>query len=153
MRSGHPLELLSGTWRGRGEGSYPTIADFAYEEELTIIPVEGKPIARWSSTTRDAHTGEARHSESGFLRSMAGGVELVLAHSFGVVELSGGRIDGGRLELSSADLHATATSKRVDRVDRTYTFEGDSMRYTLDMAAVGMPLTHHLAATLSRAPE
>lgn len=150
MESGHPFELLAGTWRGRGEGSYPTIADFAYDEEVVIAAVVGRPVARWTSTTSDADTGEARHAESGFLRSTPGGIELVLAHSFGVVEIAHGELDGKRLLLASDDIHATATAKRVDRVERAYTLDGDSMSYAIGMAAVGVPLTHHLAATLHR---
>src|SRR5690625_4078750 len=84
MPEDHPFAALAGTWRGTGRGEYPTISDFAYSEELEIVPVPGRPQAQWCSATRDAATGEPRHAESGFVRASAHGVELVLAHSFGI---------------------------------------------------------------------
>ena len=47
---GHPFADLAATWRGAGEGEYPTIADFAYTEEPVITPC---PTAPW-------RTGAAR---------------------------------------------------------------------------------------------
>jgi hypothetical protein len=146
----HPFDLVAGTWRGEGEGSYPTIADFAYNEELVIAPVPGKPLARWASTTRDASTGEPRHAESGFLRSTPAGIEFVVAHGFGVVEVATGTLDDRGLTLSTNSLHGTPTAKLVDHVDRRYEFDGDTLRYTVSMAAVGVALTHHLSGTLRR---
>ncbi len=86
MTADHPFAALAGTWRGRGQGSYPTISDFAYTEELVVEPVPGRPVAHWRSRTREAESGEPRHAESGFLRTTDDGVELVIAHSFGIVE-------------------------------------------------------------------
>lgn len=37
-----PLSYLLGTWRGQGEGGYPTIASFSYGEELNFSPISGK---------------------------------------------------------------------------------------------------------------
>lgn len=76
MGDEHPFAALAGTWQGRGDGEYPAIADFSYTEELVVAPVPGRPVAHWRSTTRDGVTGEPRHAESGFLRSVPGGVEL-----------------------------------------------------------------------------
>jgi len=137
-------------WRGAGRGEYPTIADFAYNEEFTITPVPGRPVAFWRSATRDAATGEPKHGESGYLRSTAEGIELVIAHTFGVVEATAGTFVGGTLTLSSTGLLGTASAKQIDQVDRRYEIDGDSLRYTIAMAAVGVPLTHHLAADLQR---
>ena len=113
----HPFEVLAGEWQGRGNGSYPTIADFSYSEHLAIEPVPGKPLARWTSKTRDAATGDARHAESGFLRATPSGVEFVVAHAFGVVEVATGSIDDASLLLSSDDLHGAPTAKQIDRVE------------------------------------
>lgn len=151
MPDDHPLAALAVTWRGAGEGTYPTIADFAYTEELVITPVPGRPVAHWRSTTRDGATGEPRHAESGFLRSVAQGLELVVAHSFGVVEVAVGTFDGAVLALRSTGLLGAPSAKQIDEVERRYELEDDTLRYTIAMAAVGIPLTHHLRAELRRA--
>ena len=151
MDDHHPLAALAATWRGAGEGEYPTIADFAYTEELVITPVPDRPVAHWRSTTRDAATGEPRHAESGFLRTTTQGVELVVAHGFGIVEAAIGSFDGGVLALRSSGLLGTPSAKHVDIVERRYELDGEIMRYTIAMAAVGVPLTHHLSAELRRA--
>jgi hypothetical protein len=146
----HPFDALAGTWRGTGAGEYPTITGFAYQEELVITPVPGRPLAHWRSTTRDATTGEPRHAESGFLRATDAGPELVVAHGFGIVETGAGTFDGAVLALATSGLLGTASAKRVDAVERRYELTGETMRYTIAMAAVGLPLTHHLGAELHR---
>lgn len=149
--SDHPFAALAGTYAGRGAGEYPTIADFEYTEELVIAPVPGRTIAHWRSTTRDAASGEPRHAESGFLRAVTGGVELVVAHGFGVVETSAGALAADHLTLDSTAVGGTLTAKHVDAVARRYELDGDVLRYTIAMAAVGVPMTHHLRAELHRA--
>jgi hypothetical protein len=146
----HPFVALAGTWRGEGAGEYPTIEPFAYTEELVIAPVPGRPLAHWRSTTRDAATGEPRHAESGFLRTSPMGIELVVAHGFGVTEVAVGTFDGARLELATTGLAATPSAKRVDSVVRRYELDGSHLRYVIEMAAVGQPLTHHLRADLAQ---
>jgi hypothetical protein len=150
MAEEHPFAALAATWRGAGRGEYPTITSFEYTEEFTIAPVPGRPVAHWRSATRDAASGEPRHAESGFLRSTANGIELVVAHTFGIVEATAGSFDGGVLTLRSTGLLGTASAKQVDEVERRYEFDGDALRYTIAMAAVGVELTHHLSAELER---
>jgi len=145
----HPLAALAGTWRGGGVGEYPTIDTFDYTEELVIAPVPGRPIAHWRATTRDAE-GAPRHAESGFLRAVTGGVELVVAHVFGVVETAAGTLAADHLTLDSLAVVGTVTAKPIESVSRRYELDGDVLRYTIAMAAVGQPLTHHLRAELHR---
>lgn len=149
----HPFARLSGTWRGGGEGSYPTIAPFAYREELVVEATPGRPIAQWRSRTRDAETGEPRHAELGFLRSIGDDVELAVAHGFGIVETAVGRWRGTSLVLTSEGLLGTPSAKEVAEVERRYDLDGDVLRYTVSMAAVGVPLTHHLRGELHRDDE
>lgn len=150
MTTGHPFADWAGTWRGEGRGSYPTIADFDYLEELTITPVAGRPVAHWASRTRDAVSGEPRHAESGFLRGDPEKLELVLAHSFGLLEAATGGRAGGVVRLGCGPLPGSPGTKQVDAVRRSYEFAGDDLTYRIEMAAVGHPLTHHLAAELHR---
>ncbi|MGH9272780.1 MAG: FABP family protein [Ilumatobacteraceae bacterium] len=74
----------------------------------------------------------------------------MVAHGFGIVEVAWGSFDGGVLALRSSGLLGTVSAKHVDEVERRYEFDGDSLRYTIAMAAVGISLTHHLRAELRR---
>ncbi len=151
MADDHPFASRAGTWRGSGEGEYPTIDDFSYTEEIVVLPVPDRPLAHWRSTTKDGPTGDPRHAESGFLRSTPAGVELVVAHGFGIVEAAAGTFEAGALDLESTGLLMTGTAKHVDGVERRYVVDGGTLTYTIAMAAVGVPMTHHLRAELRRA--
>jgi THAP4-like, heme-binding beta-barrel domain len=154
LRPLHPdvgrLAMLLGTWVGEGTGSYPTTSDFAYREE-TVVSHDGKPRLSYRQCTWALDDGRPLHSETGFWRpAPSGRVELVLAHGSGVVEVSEGTVDGGRLELSSTAVHCTTTAKEVSALRRVVEVEGDRLRYQLDMAAVGQPRSPHLTAALTR---
>jgi len=143
---------LTGSCRGGGEGHYPTIEPFAYVEELAITPVPGRPVAAWVSRTRDAGTTEPRHGESGFLRVAGDVVELVIAHSFGVVEVATGTFDADAavLALSSVSVVGAPSAKHIDQIVRVYRVDGDTVHYDVSRAAVGVDLTEHLSADLRR---
>ncbi len=154
-----PLAPLLGTWRGSGTGSYPTIDDFAYVEEITFGHV-GKPFLAYGQKTRDAGTDLPLHAESGYWRvtgadgATAPGIEVVLAHPTGVLESLAGDLDPDRpglFDLRSTVVVGSPTAKSVTEVHRRFVLDGDTLGYTVAMAAVGQPLTHHLAATLTRA--
>jgi hypothetical protein len=74
-----------------------------------------------------------------------------MAYPTGHVEVAEGVVDGTTIEVVTGMLLATPTAKRVDQVARRIVVDGDELRYTLAMAAVGEPLTPHLEATLRRA--
>lgn len=69
-----------------------------------------------------------------------------------VDEGEAGRPSGGlSLVLRSRTVGTTTSAKEVTAVERTLTLDGGVLRTTLAMAAVGHPLTHHLASQLHRA--
>jgi len=143
------LVHLIGTWRGAGEGHYPTIEPFTYEEEVEFRH-SGKPLLAYAQMTRRAD-GTPLHSERGYWRTAGGsGVELVLAHSFGAVEVAGGTAAGRTIETRSSTIHGTPSAKRIDEVRRRLTWNGDALVYDLWMDAVGAGLHHHLHARLER---
>ena len=144
------LRPFVGVWRGEGRGGYPTVDDFAYREEIALVDV-GKPWLSYSSRTWALGDGRALHWEGGFWREGPGGaVEAVLALTTGHVEIDAGYVRDARLELTSSLYARTPTAKDVTEVRRLYEVDGDGLRYTLEMAALGQPLVWHLTATLDR---
>lgn len=149
------LAPLLGTWTGRGSGDYPTIEPFGYLEEVTFGHV-GKPFLSYTQRTRSPE-GAPLHAETGYLRvPSTGRAELVLAQPSGITEIDEGplRVDGDglTLKLTSQSVGRTSSAKEVVAVRRSIRVTGDELTYTVDMAAVGRPLQHHLSATLHRAP-
>lgn len=149
------LRGLLGTWRGRGHGAYPTIADFDYLEQVTFAHV-GKPFLAYTQRTRDAVTDQPLHAEAGYLRpgGQAGTAELVIAQPTGITEVHAGtlEVDDGRVV---ADLRCdapglTPTARRVTSVRRRLLLDADVLVYDLWMGHADTPETHHLAAILHR---
>ena len=145
-----PLAFLFGTWRGEGSGGYPTVEDFSYTEALTFSHF-GKPLLVSVQRTRNLADGQPSHAETGFWRLAAPDtVELVAAHPTGHVEVAEGTLQGTTIDLVSTAVAATSTASDVSRLERSISVDGDVLRYRLDMAAVGEPLSRHLEAELHR---
>ena len=148
------LAPLLGTWSGPGRGEYPTIESFGYTETIEFSHV-GKPFLAYGQRTRASDDGRPLHAESGYWRALASGrIELVLAHPTGVVEVYEGALtetdDGFDVDVVTTTIGLTASAKEVTAMRRRFRLRGSELTYELDMAAVGQPLQHHLAATLHR---
>ncbi|QEN11894.1 peroxynitrite isomerase [Mycolicibacterium sp. ELW1] len=148
------LAPLLGTWTGSGTGEYPTIETFRYLEEITVGHV-GKPFLTYAQRTRAGDDGRPLHAETGYIRAPAPGrIELVLAHPTGVTEIDEGTLsandDGLTIEVDSTAIGLSGSAKSVTALSRSFHLTGDELTYSVRMAAVGVPLTHHLAATLHR---
>ena len=144
------LAWLIGSWAGGGAGRYPTIESFDYTEQVEFGHV-GKPFLSYVQRTKHAETGLPLHAESGYLRPVGTDrAELVIAQPSGIAEVHEGTIDGQTLNFRSVSVVTTATAKDVTEVHRSLRVDGDTLTYTVDMAAVGLELQHHLAATLHR---
>lgn len=167
-----PLSVLLGTWSGRGHGTYPTIEPFEYLETTTFSH-SGKPFLSYVQRTTDPATGAPMHTEMGYWRVVAEGrIEIVVAQAFGAAEICEGSFTLGEVGLdksapvsgapgrpsalainvASTSFVPTSTAKEVTAVERDFIVSGDELRYDLRMAAVGVPMSHHLSAILTREP-
>jgi hypothetical protein len=146
-----PLAFLLGTWSGSGHGTYPTIADFDYGEEITFAH-SGKTFILYRQRTWEAAPGgRPLHTETGYWRPGGPGrVEVMLAQPTGIVELQEGTVNGTRIALTSTFVGLASTAKEVTTLERTLAVEGDELRYRLLMGAVGQPHQVHLEAMLRR---
>lgn len=145
-----PLGFLLGTWRGEGRGEYPTIEPFSYGEEVRFWHL-GKPFLAYAQRTWRLADDFPLHAEMGYWRATGEGrVELVLAHPTGVVEVEEGRVEGTAVELATTGVGVTSTAKEVTALARRFEVAGDTLTYRVRLAAVGLPLQHHLAAELRR---
>lgn len=143
---------LIGSWRGEGAGEYPTINSFNYTEEVTITDL-GKPFLHYVQRTLSV-TGTPMHTETGYFRVIDGTtVEFVLAQPTGQTELAEGTLtaaaDGFTCSLASRVVNS-ASAKQVDATERRIELAGDVLTTQFSMAAVGVPMTHHLSSVLHR---
>jgi len=151
------LAPLLGSWLGHGSGDYPTIQPFGYAEEI-VFGHTGKPFLTYVQRTKADDDGRPLHAETGFLRVPSPGrIELVLAHPNGITEIDEGPLSTGghamSMELRSVSVGLTSTAKEVVALSRSIRVVGDELTYELGMAAVGLPMQHHLTATLHRQKE
>jgi hypothetical protein len=96
----HPLvenlRSILGTWRGSGEGSFPSLcASFQYTEELCFEALHpSKPVVAYSHRTAHADTGAPMHRESGFMKVLPDGkFTFTVAQATGIAEIADGSWD------------------------------------------------------------
>jgi THAP4-like, heme-binding beta-barrel domain len=146
-----PLAFLLGTWRGEGEGDYPTIESFRYGEELAFEHV-GDEFLLYRQASWLLPGGDPLHFERGFLRpgAQGGSVELTLAHPLGLTEVSEGVVDGPAMELKSLAVGRTHTGSAVSGLRRRYRLADGWISYELEMEMDETPMTRHLQGRLRR---
>ena len=145
-----PVAFLLGTWRGEGEGQYPSIEPFRYREELRFGH-NGKPFLIYTQRTEAIDSGQPMHGEAGYLRLVGEGrVEFVIAQPIGYTEVSLGRVDGQRIEVECASVGRTPTAKPVTSISRSFWIEGEMLRYEVKMGMQGATAIRHLTASLRR---
>ena len=150
-----PLSWLLGRWQGNGHGDYPTIEKFEFGQEA-VFAHDGRPFLHYFSRSwlvdSDGNTIKDSALETGFLRARPGGeVELVLAHQSGFAEIWYGRVDGGKLEITTDVVARTHSAKEHTAGHRLYGLVEGDLLYASDMAAMGQPLQSHAWARLQRA--
>eukprot|EP00164_Ancoracysta_twista_P002884 GFYU01003838.1.p1 GENE.GFYU01003838.1~~GFYU01003838.1.p1 ORF type:complete len:177 (-),score=35.18 GFYU01003838.1:64-552(-) len=156
------FEFLVGEWSGKGQGHYPTINPFAYNEVVTFAaPNPAKPILVYTQKTKHAEKGVPMHSEMGYLRfhPESDKVSLALTHVTGITEMQEGEAvttDGKTvITLTSTNIGRGSMCKdpAVTNVRRVIEISGDTLHYYIDMATTTTKeITRHLEATLQKAP-
>lgn len=148
------LAALVGTWRGEGEGHYPTIAPFRYGEEV-VFADDGRPVLAYRQRTWRLDSEAPMHAESGYLRGqMDGHAELVVAQPTGMVEVAllTLREEDGAVVLDGAraPVGRTPSAKPVEDLRRRFHVDGGTLTYDLWMTYAGHDDEHHLHGVLHR---
>jgi len=145
-----PIAFLLGTWRGEGEGDYPTTEPFAFKEEMRFEHLKDAFLL-YSQASWLSDDDSPLHFERGVLRAAGEArVEFALAHPLGVVEISEGTVKGTAIDVASTSVVRSATGSAVTALSRRYRIDGDELSYELDMATDSVPLTFHVRGTLRR---
>jgi hypothetical protein len=145
-----PVAFLLGTWRGEGEGEYPTIEPFRYREEVRFGH-NGKAFLIYSQRTEAIDTAQPMHAETGYLRVVAPDrVEFVIAQPIGFAEISLGSINGTRIDVECSSVARTPTAKAVTSISRSFWLDGDVLHYETQMGMEGVPQVRHLTASFRR---
>ena len=145
-----PVAFLLGTWRGEGQGEYPTIKPFRYREEIRFAH-NGKTFLIYSQQTEAVESGQPMHAETGYLRVVGDQrVEFVIAQPIGFAEISVGRISGTRIDVESSTVGRTPTAKPVTSISRSLWLEGETLHYETRMGMEGVPMVRHLTASFRR---
>nr|WP_243435941.1 FABP family protein [Acanthopleuribacter pedis] len=152
------LTALIGRWHGRGSGHFPTIDDFAYDEELVFEANDHEPLLHYVQKTWRLEGGvrvEPLHWESGFVIPQENGtIEISNAQNGGRVEVLAGPLkptpNGFELDLASVVL---THDPRLHASHRLLRVAGNQLSYDVSMETTRVsPIHHHLRAELKRQP-
>lgn len=147
------LAWLLGTWEGVGVGGYGAAPGFRFGQELRIGHDGRAHLSYDSAAWRLDDAGRPAAlvaRETGWIRPRPEGVEMLLAHDSGIVEVWLGELDGARLELTTDAVLRTASARDVAAGHRLYgTVQGDLL-WAYDMVASGQPLQSHVSARLRK---
>ncbi|HEU0041615.1 MAG TPA: FABP family protein [Jiangellaceae bacterium] len=150
-----PLVWLLGRWEGAGVGDYPTVEAFRFGQEIAFTYVPGKPYLTYSSRSwildDDGNPARPAARETGYWRPQPeGGLEVLLTHPTGFVEVYLGRTEPARVELATRGVLKTETAKDYRAGHRLYGLVNSRLMYVFEMAAMGQDLQPHLSAELQR---
>ncbi|KAJ0099633.1 hypothetical protein Patl1_19763 [Pistacia atlantica] len=144
-----PLSYLLGTWRGQGEGGFPTINSFHYGEELHFSH-SGKPFLAYSQKTWKLSSGEPMHAETGYWRPKPdGSIEVVIAQSTGLVEVQKGTYtaEDKTIKLKS---ELVGNASKVKEISRVFKLVNGDLSYVVQMSTNLTSLQKHLKAVLRK---
>lgn len=154
------LKLLVGIWKGSGEGDYPTILPFAYQE---IFSVKLDPDGRFLTYEQDTKLIDLQgrplrssHWETGILKPHSDGIlELACVQGDGRLEVLHGEFTSDPANETAFDIHfrsmVVANDERVRHSVRVWSVTDQRFNYTMSMWTTSVEqMTLHLEATLIR---
>ncbi|KAL6998849.1 hypothetical protein U1Q18_000017 [Sarracenia purpurea var. burkii] len=145
-----PLSFLLGTWRGEGEGGFPTITSFKYGEELSFSHPGNRPVIAYSQRTWKLDSGEPMHAESGYWRPKPDGtLEVVIAQSTGLVEVQKGTYNAEE-KVVKLRSELVANGSKVREITRVIKLVNGQLAYVVEMATSLIGLQPHLKASLKK---
>jgi hypothetical protein len=155
-----PLLPLIGVWRGEGEWSYPTLDRPRKFGQRIAISHDGRPTLRYESISwllpeeggNGSTAPEPGAREVGWFRPQPDGtVELIVAHSDGVVELFYGQPQTlASWSLGTDAVVRTASAPTVTGATRLYGIVEGKLAYVEERATTEHELQPHTSALLSR---
>lgn len=161
LRSGpdlHPalLGLLPyvGLWRGVGKGGVPGGEDFDFAQEVRFAH-DGGPFLAYDARSwiLGAEGAPLRPGprESGWWRALPDdSVEMLLSHPDGLVEVSVGRLEGTRVELTSDVVARTPGAPEITASHRLYGIVERDLLYAVDRAVGAEGPRPWMSARLAR---
>ncbi|XP_014361391.2 peroxynitrite isomerase THAP4 [Papilio machaon] len=152
-----PISWLAGRWyTANGRGSYPSVREFGYHEELEFICL-GQPMFNFLSISHHPEKGTAMHQERGFLRILPEKekVALVVSHNIGLTTIEEGHYDCNlkEIKLASVSIARTSFSKppHVTNLLREFILlSPDTLQVTVFMTTDQKPLSQHLKAVYKK---
>lgn len=149
-----PVVWLLGTWHGNGQGDYPTVEPFSFEQDV-VFAHDTRPFLHYFSRTWITdETGERVGPgalETGFLRPAGDKqLEFVLAHPQGYAEVWYGEVEGARVSLATDLVARTSTAAEYTAGQRMYGLVDGDLMYAVDQAAEGHEMQSHLWGRLKR---
>ena len=151
----YPVAWLLGRWEGVGLGDYPTIEAFRFGQEVEFTYLPGKPFLSYSSKSwildDDGNLVRPAARETGYWRPQDdGGIEVLLSHPTGFVEIYIGNVEPAKIEMATRGVLKTEDAKDYRTGHRLYGLVKGTLMYVYEMSAMGHELTPHLSAELKR---
>ncbi|APU17823.1 MULTISPECIES: FABP family protein [Actinoalloteichus] len=157
----HPACLallpLVGVWRGEGVAEHPSLDEpYRYGQQITFAH-DGRPFLYYEARSwlldADGEVLGAGSREVGWWRPQPDDtIELLLAHSGGVVEIFYGKPrNQTSWELGTDAVARTSSAEEISAAQRLYGVVGDGdLAYVEERSLSGQPLAPHISAKLSR---